>query len=534
MPRETPLDPRDPLRLGGCELVGRLGEGGQGVVYLGRAADGTLAAVKVLHRGLVTRGEDRRALANELAVAQRVEPFCTAQVLAADLDADPPYVVSEYVDGPSLAEAVRRDGPRTAGALHRLAVATVTALVAIHEAGIVHRDFKPANVLLGPDGPRVIDFGIARIQETTLSTTGRLMGTPAYMAPEQTTGQRVTEAADMFAWAGVMTYAALGRPAFGTGPLPLVATRITYGEPDLGNLSGPVRGLVEACLAKDPAERPSAHDVLMALLGAARRTAPLPEMMREAADLARPRSSPEPWESPARDVTLPAAVSPTPKSTPQGEPVARETMDPSLRDRRVAGAGRNPVRGGGVRRRVWSAGALGVAVVGLGAVGFVALENIRSGYYVGEENGRVVLYRGTTQEVPLISLSRRADAREQPRPPIEVADLPPVQRAAVKAGYEVKGPQAVRDLMNVVCRHVITTDRDGRVVVVKGLNQNQCGSWTILGSQFPLGELPENDQKAIRDGRLTFVGRQAAQQELARLSERRDRCRAAPSTQGCP
>ncbi|MGK5559240.1 serine/threonine-protein kinase, partial [Actinomadura kijaniata] len=171
-------------------------------------------------------------------------------------------------------------------------MATVTALVAIHEAGIVHRDFKPANVLLGPDGPRVIDFGIARVQETTLSTTGRLMGTPAYMAPEQATGQRVTAAADMFAWAGVMTYAALGRPAFGTGTLPVVATRIVHGEPDLGDLSGPVRGLVEACLAKDPAERPSAHDVLMALLGAARRTSPLPEMMREAADLARPRPSP--------------------------------------------------------------------------------------------------------------------------------------------------------------------------------------------------------------------------------------------------
>ncbi|WP_067816807.1 serine/threonine-protein kinase [Actinomadura kijaniata] len=515
MPRATPLDPRDPLRLGGHELVGRLGEGGQGVVYLGRAPDGTPVAVKVLHRGLVTRREDRRALANELAVAQRVEPFCTAQVLAADLDADPPYVVSEYVDGPSLAEAVRRDGPRTAGALHRLAVATVTALVAIHEAGIVHRDLKPANVLLGPDGPRVIDFGIARVQESTLSTTGRLMGTPAYMAPEQATGQRVTAAADMFAWAGVMTYAALGRPAFGTGTLPVVATRIVHGEPDLEGLAGPVRGLVEACLAKDPAERPSAHDVLMALLGAARRTSPLPEMMREAADLARPRSSPDPWEPPGRDTTFPPG-----DTSPPREP---DTTGPPPRDRRAAGD----------HRWAWLVGALGVTVVGLGAVTFVALQSIRGGYYVGEENGQVVLYRGTTQEVPGISLSRKADAKDQPNPPIPLVDLPPTQRAAVKAKYEVKGPQAIRDLMNMVCRYGIAAE-SGKVVVVKGRGQDQCGTQRVTESPLALAELPLSDQTAIRDGRLTFVGRQAAERELTRLTARRDRCRDNPSTQGCP
>ncbi|MWK40618.1 protein kinase [Actinomadura sp. J1-007] len=188
MQRVVPLGARDPRRIGAFDLLGRLGAGGQGVVYQGRAGDGTIVAVKVLHDGLVSGREDRGALAKELEVARRVAPFCTAQIVAADLDADPPYVASEYVDGPSLRETVRSDGPRTGNALHRLAVATATALVAIHEAGIVHRDLKPANVLIGPDGPRVIDFGIARIAEASTTVSDGVIGTPAYMAPSRPPG----------------------------------------------------------------------------------------------------------------------------------------------------------------------------------------------------------------------------------------------------------------------------------------------------------------------------------------------------------
>ncbi|GAA1527314.1 Stp1/IreP family PP2C-type Ser/Thr phosphatase [Actinomadura kijaniata] len=221
---------------------------------------------------------------------------------------------------------------------------------------------------------------------------------------------------------------------------------------------------------------------------------------------------------------------PPPAPAPLHEPMAAPgvTVPDTAPGRR-----RRTARSGGARRWAWLAGALGVTVVGLGAVGFVALENIRSGYYVGEENGKVVLYRGTTQEIPVISLSRKADAKQQPNPSIPVADLPPVQQAAVKAKYEVKGPQAVQDLMNVVCRHAITAEGD-KVVVIKGRGQNQCKPEKVMDGQLTLGELPENDQKAIRDGKLALVGRQTAEQELAKLKAHRDQCRDNPSTQGCP
>src|SRR5687767_6999373 len=157
MPEVAPLQPGDPSRLGDYSVAGRLGEGGQGVVYLGHGPGGERVAIKLLRARLDRDGKAHLRFAREVAIAERVAPFCTARVITADLLGETPYVVSEYVEGPSLQESVRGDGPLAGAALDRLAINTATALAAVHEAGIVHRDFKPGNVLLAPDGPRVID-----------------------------------------------------------------------------------------------------------------------------------------------------------------------------------------------------------------------------------------------------------------------------------------------------------------------------------------------------------------------------------------
>ncbi|MBB5773924.1 serine/threonine protein kinase [Nonomuraea jabiensis] len=258
MPQVEPLREDDPATVGEYRLFGRLGAGGQGTVYLGQAPGGNPVAVKVLREGA---GFDDR-LAKEIAAARRVEPFCIAQVLDASLGGPRPYIVTEYVDGPSLHQAGRHSGAD----LQRLAVATATALAAIHQAGIVHRDFKPANVLLGPGGPRVIDFGIARAMDDALTHTSSIVGTPAYMAPEQLAGQSVGPAADVFAWASVMAWAANGTPPFGQDTLPAIINRILHNEPQLGDLPHPLRGIVYDCLAKDPQARPTMRDVILRLL----------------------------------------------------------------------------------------------------------------------------------------------------------------------------------------------------------------------------------------------------------------------------
>ncbi|MER6172539.1 protein kinase [Streptosporangium sp. NPDC001681] len=277
-----PLTTEDPPRLGSFELTGRLGEGGQGIVYLGRGPEGEQVAVKLLHHGLVGDPEARARFLREVSVAQRVARFCTASVLHADLAGSRPYIVSEYVPGPSLRQLVDSQGPRRGASLERLAVSTATALSAIHRAGILHRDFKPANVLMGPEGPVVIDFGIARALDSPgMTATGVAMGTPSYLAPEQLGAGEVTPAADVFAWGVTMVFAATGRPAFGQDSIPVVINRILNTEPELGALEGELRELVTACLSKDPALRPTAEQLVNRLMGTApttpvRRPAPLP------------------------------------------------------------------------------------------------------------------------------------------------------------------------------------------------------------------------------------------------------------------
>ncbi len=267
MPDGRPLQPGDPTRLGDYTVEARLGEGGQGVVYLGRSASGDAVAIKLLRADLEHDETARARFMRELAAVKRVARFCTAQVLEADAEGDRPYIVSEYVPGPSLAQLVSNDSPRSGADLERLAIGTVTALVAIHQAGIVHRDFKPQNVLIGVDGPRVIDFGIAKALDAAATMTNSAIGTPAYMAPEQLSGAEITPAADIFAWASTIVYAATGQAPFGQDTVMAVIHRIINEPPDLGSLEEPLRGIVAACLEKDPAARPNTQALLMRLLG---------------------------------------------------------------------------------------------------------------------------------------------------------------------------------------------------------------------------------------------------------------------------
>ncbi|MGW0803113.1 protein kinase domain-containing protein [Nonomuraea sp. NPDC002799] len=254
--------------MGEYTLAGRLGEGGQGIVYLARGPDGTKVALKLLRADLAGNIEASERFVREVAMARRVAPFCTAQVIDTGLFGGRPYIVSEYIDGPTLTDVVRAEGPRSGSSLHRLAIGTVTALVAIHQAGIVHRDFKPSNVVLASDGPRVIDFGIARALDLTSTLTGAVIGTPSYMAPEQLTEASPGPKSDMFAWACTLLFAASGQAPFGQDSLPAVVNRILHTEPDVRAVADPaLRALVTDCLAKDPARRPAAGEALMRLLG---------------------------------------------------------------------------------------------------------------------------------------------------------------------------------------------------------------------------------------------------------------------------
>ncbi|WP_433699979.1 protein kinase domain-containing protein [Nocardiopsis sp. CA-288880] len=267
MPGSESLLPSDPSSFGEYSVTGRLGRGGQGVVYLAEDADGGEVAVKVLNDQWSQDSDLRKRFEKEVRAAQKVASFCTAAIIDAQLDSDPPYVVSEFVPGKDLQETVAKGAVLRGSTLQRLAVSTATALVAIHRAGIVHRDFKPGNVLLGPDGPRVIDFGIARVDDGTATMTNSIVGTPSYMAPEQIEGQGITDKCDIFAWGCVIAFASSGRAPFGSDTVPAVVHRVVSAPPDLDGVDEALRPVVESCLDKNPANRPNAQTLLMRLLG---------------------------------------------------------------------------------------------------------------------------------------------------------------------------------------------------------------------------------------------------------------------------
>jgi predicted Ser/Thr protein kinase len=259
-----PLRADDPCRIGGHRLLGRLGAGGMGVVYLGEDPLGGYVAVKTAHDDVTGDDEPRRRLTAEAACLQRVPQGLTARLLADGTARTPPYIVTEYVEGRSLADVVCKDGPLPPEQLHALAVGLGRALAAIHSAGVVHRDLKPPNVLLTPTGPRLIDFGIAHEVSAVGGPTrpGMVVGSLGWIAPERLDRRPATPAADVFGWGCLVAYAATGRNPFGEGDPDVLARRVMLEPPDLDGLDGRLRSLVGEALAKDPAARPSAADLL--------------------------------------------------------------------------------------------------------------------------------------------------------------------------------------------------------------------------------------------------------------------------------
>ncbi len=260
------LLPSDPESVGPYRLIGRLGAGGMGQVYLARSPGSRLVAVKVIRPELAADPGFRSRFEREVSAARSVSGMFTAPVVDADPSGQPPWLATAYVPGPSLADAVAERGPLPADVVLTLAAGLAEALAAIHAAGLVHRDLKPSNVLLAGDGPRVIDFGISRAADASaLTQTGMIMGSPGFLSPEQAEGRPVGPPGDVFSLGAVLAYAASGAGPFGAGPAVALAFRVVHAAPDLSGVPEQLRPLISHCLAKDPADRPTPRELLASL-----------------------------------------------------------------------------------------------------------------------------------------------------------------------------------------------------------------------------------------------------------------------------
>ena len=312
------LQPGDPRKVGPYWLLGRLGSGGMGRVFLARSPGGRQVAVKMVRAELAEQADFRARFAREVDAARTVSGLFTAPVVDADLDGPVPWLATAYVPGPSLANAVTSHGPLPVTSVLALAAGLAEGLGAIHAAGIVHRDLKPSNVLLADDGPRIIDFGISRAAEASMLTgTGQALGSPGFMSPEQAEGGDIGPPSDMFSLGAVLTFAATGEGPFGTGSIATLAYRVVHTPPATGDLPAGLRPLVERCLAKDPEQRPTTGQLLAELDTVHPAAGWLPAPITQAFPL---HASPDPAPagaaaaegSPARPVTGFAAPSPPP------------------------------------------------------------------------------------------------------------------------------------------------------------------------------------------------------------------------------
>ncbi|MEU6286748.1 LamG-like jellyroll fold domain-containing protein [Streptomyces sp. NPDC046988] len=352
------LEPDDPRSVGEYRLLGRLGVGGMGRVFLGRSPGGRLVAVKVVHAELLRRPEFRDRFRREVQAARMVSGAFTAPVVDADPDAPLPWLVTSYIAGPSLERAVAEQGPFDPRAVLALAAGLAEALVSIHAAHLVHRDLKPSNVLLAEDGPRVIDFGIVRsVDADSITGTGHMAGSPGFMSPEQVNGDEVTWASDVFCLGAVLAFAATGANPFGGGPTPALLYRVVHNAPDVDAVTDPaLRALIADCLAKDPARRPTPREILA-------RIGPLGGESATALPYAHQWT---PAARPTRADAVPTMVVPPP-GTPAAHPHTRvDTMPPP--PPAPAGARRTAAGGGGrsSRRAFLLSGAGAVAALGVG------------------------------------------------------------------------------------------------------------------------------------------------------------------------
>ncbi|MFD8141873.1 WD40 repeat domain-containing serine/threonine protein kinase [Streptomyces sp. NPDC059708] len=383
------LLPHDPQWVGPYRLEGRLGEGGMGQVFLGTSPGGRPVAVKLIRAELAGTGQFRERFAREVEAARQVGGFHTAQVVDADPAAASPWLVTAFIPGPTLHRAVAEGGPLDPAAALRLGAGLAEGLAAIHRCGLVHRDLKPGNVIVAEDGPRIIDFGIARaVDASSLTATGSVIGTYAYMSPEQIRADRAGPASDVFALGAVLAFAATGRGPFDAPSLPAVVQRILDEPPALEGIEGELRAVLTDCLAKDPADRPGVEGLparfAAAVAGAARVAPP----HREPTVVASPSErTPQPPGGPRQDPRTPAAeptrthAPPTPPAPPapgpySPAPAARPhtpASGPHGPDGPAPGGPATPVtapaRRGPSRRALLIAGA---SAAGLAAVGVPA------------------------------------------------------------------------------------------------------------------------------------------------------------------
>ena len=362
----------DPRQVGGYTLLARLGSGGMGDVYLGRSLSGRQVAVKVIRADLAGDPTFRARFAREVAAARRVSGAFTAPVIDADPDAPVPWLATDYVPGPSLGDAVARHGVLPPAAVLTLAARLAEGLAAVHAAGVIHRDLKPANVLLAEDGPRLIDFGISQAADfAQVTSPTSVLGTPGFIAPELVQGRPVGPSSDVFTMGAVLAYAATGEYPFGTGPADARTLRVLFMAPDLGKVPAGLRPLLERCLAKEPAERPTAGEFLAELVAACPDAADERDDWLPAGILAEIRRRPLPQET---------------ANSRRGIPVPSPAAAPAP----AGGAWRRPWRWRPrtrVNRRLGAAGAV-AAVAALGTViGLLAAPSGHPAALAGQADG---------------------------------------------------------------------------------------------------------------------------------------------------